>query len=86
VKKKRCVGREGRCTALKKEPRGLAGAAVKGSSVPTEHFKSKEAYRKSRAYTHIHGIPTHAKDVVVAGKRHKVKHGKRMPKRRSGRR
>jgi hypothetical protein len=42
--------------------------------MPTEHFKSKEAYRKSRAYTHIHGIPTHAKDVVVAGKKHKVKH------------
>ena len=43
--------------------------------VPTENFKSEEAYRKSRAYTHIHGIPTHAKDVVVAGKKHKVKHG-----------
>ena len=43
--------------------------------MPTEHFKSEEAYRKSRAYTHIHGIPTHAKDVVVAGKTHKVKHG-----------
>ena len=44
--------------------------------MPTEHFRSKEAYRKSRAYTHIHGIPTHATDVVVAGKRHKVKHSK----------
>ena len=41
---------------------------------PTEHFKSEEAYRKYRAYTHIHGIPTHAKDVVVAGRKHKVKH------------
>lgn len=45
--------------------------------MPTEHFKSNEAYRKSRAYTHIHHIPTHAKNVVVAGKRHKVKHSKR---------
>jgi hypothetical protein len=45
--------------------------------MPTEHFKSAEAYRKSRAYTHIHGIPTHAKDVVVAGKKHKVHHGKK---------
>lgn len=42
--------------------------------MPTEHFKSPESYRKYRAYTHIHGIPTHAKDVVVAGKKHKVKH------------
>lgn len=49
---------------------------------PTENFKSKEAYRKSRAYTHIHGIPTNAKDVVVAGKKHKVKHGKRKSGRR----
>lgn len=44
--------------------------------MPTEHFKSAEAYRKSRAYTHIHGIPTHAEYVVVAGKKHKVKHHK----------
>jgi hypothetical protein len=44
--------------------------------MPTEHFKSKEAYRKSRAYTHIHGIKTHAKDVFVGGKKHKVKHSK----------
>jgi hypothetical protein len=42
--------------------------------VPTEHFKSAEAYRKYRAYTHIHGIPTHAKNVVVAGNKHKVVH------------
>jgi len=53
--------------------------------VPTEHFKSEEAYRKSRAYTHIHGIPTHAKEVVVAGKPpHKVEHArskKRHPRR-----
>lgn len=44
--------------------------------MPTEHFKDEEAYRKSRAYTHIHGIPTHAVDVVVGGKKHKVKHSK----------
>lgn len=53
--------------------------------MPTEHFKSEEAYRKSRAYTHIHGIPTHAKEVVVAGKPpHKVEHArskKRHPRR-----
>jgi len=29
----------------------------------------------------MHGIQTHAKDVVVAGKKHKVKHsGKKMKK------
>jgi len=49
--------------------------------VPTEHFKSKEAYRKYRAYVHIHGIPTHAKDVVVAGRKHKVHHSKKGRKR-----
>jgi hypothetical protein len=42
--------------------------------MPTEHFKSKEAYRKYRAYVHIHGIKTHATNVVVAGRKHKVKH------------
>lgn len=45
--------------------------------MPTEHFRNKEAYRKYRAYVHIHGIPTHAKDVVVGGKRHKVKHSEK---------
>jgi len=45
--------------------------------MPTEHFKNEEAYRKSRAYTHIHGIPTHAESVVVGGRNHKVKHSKR---------
>lgn len=44
--------------------------------MPVEYFKSPEPYRKYRAYTHIHGIPTHAKEVVVGGKRHKVKHSK----------
>ncbi len=42
--------------------------------MPTEKFKSKEAYRKYRAYTHIHGIPTHAKRVCIGGKCHNVKH------------
>lgn len=44
--------------------------------MPTEHFKSAEAYRRSRAYTHIHDIPTHAKTVVVAGQAHKVEHSR----------
>jgi hypothetical protein len=43
--------------------------------MPTEHFKSGEAYRKFNAYTHIHGIPTHIKTAVIAGRPHKVKHG-----------
>ena len=41
---------------------------------PVETYRSKEAYRKNLAYRHIHGIPTHAVDVVVAGKKHKVDH------------
>lgn len=40
----------------------------------TEHFKSKEAYRRNLAYRHIHGIPFTAKNVVVGGKEHAVKH------------
>ena len=42
--------------------------------MPTEHFKSKESYRKNMAYRHMHGIPFTAKDVVVGGKEHAVKH------------
>jgi len=43
--------------------------------MPTEHFKSKEAYRKWTAYRHIHGIPApNLKTAVIAGKAHKVKH------------
>lgn len=42
--------------------------------MPTEHFKSKEAYRKNLAYRHIHNIPFTASKVVVGGKEHKVKH------------
>ncbi len=42
--------------------------------MPTEHFKSKEAYRKNMAYRHMHDIPFTAANVVVGGKEHKVKH------------
>jgi len=49
---------------------------------PTEHFENAEKYRKYRAYTHIHGIPTHAKNVVVAGKEHKVKHSEKNGKKK----
>ena len=43
--------------------------------MPTEHFKSKEAYRKWTAYRHMHGIPApHLKTAVIAGTPHKVKH------------
>lgn len=43
--------------------------------MPIERFKSKSAYRKWNAYRHIHGIPApNLKEVVVAGKEHKVKH------------
>lgn len=44
--------------------------------MPTERFKSPEAYRKNLAYRHMHGIPFTAKRVVVAGKAHEVKHSK----------
>lgn len=38
--------------------------------MPTEHFKTKEDYRKWNAYRHIHGIPApHLKTAVVAGNR-----------------
>ena len=50
--------------------------------MPVEHFKSKEAYRKNLAYRHIHGIPFKAKDVVVGGKKHKVKHSKSKERRK----
>lgn len=43
--------------------------------MPTEHFKSPEAYRKWTAYRHIHGIPApNLKTAVIAGKPHKVQH------------
>jgi hypothetical protein len=51
--------------------------------VPTEHFRSPEAYRRYRAYTHIHGIPTHAKRACVKGRGcHTVKHGKQRTRKR----
>lgn len=50
--------------------------------MPTDHFKSKEAYRKWNAYRHIHGIEApNLKIAVVAGKPHKVKHSKKSSKR-----
>jgi hypothetical protein len=42
--------------------------------MPTERFKSKEAYRKNMAYRHMHGIPFTANEVVVGGKKHAVQH------------
>ncbi|MGH9437871.1 MAG: hypothetical protein ACRD22_08225 [Terriglobia bacterium] len=45
--------------------------------MPVEHFKSKEAYRKNLAYRHIHNIPFTAREVVVGGKEHAVKHSGR---------
>lgn len=40
-----------------------------------KNFKSKEAYRKFKAYVHIHNIPTKKEDFVyIAGKKHKIKH------------
>jgi hypothetical protein len=50
--------------------------------MPTEKFKDKEAYRKNMAYRHIHNVPFTAKEVVVGGKRHKVRHSKRKSGRR----
>lgn len=59
--------------------------------MPTEHFKTEGDYRRNLAYRHIHNIPFRATEVVVAGKRHKVKHSgravdKRKPKRNARRR
>lgn len=46
--------------------------------MPTETYKSEDAYRRARAYTHIHGIKTHAKTVCVKGHGcHAVKHRER---------
>ncbi len=50
--------------------------------MPVDRFKSKEKYRRYNAYTHIHGIKTHAKYVIVKGKKHKVKHGKKSAHKR----
>jgi len=55
--------------------------------MPTEHFQDAEKYRKYRAYVHMHGIPTHAKYVVVGKKKHKVKHSvKRKSRKKKTRR
>jgi len=53
--------------------------------MPTEYFRSKGAYMRNLAYRHIHDIPFTAKDVVVAGKRHKVKHSGRAVDKRAAR-
>jgi hypothetical protein len=50
--------------------------------MPTEKFKSREAYRKNLAYRHIHGIPMTAKKVVVGGKAHAVKHSSNPARKR----
>lgn len=58
--------------------------------MPTEHFKSEEAYRKWNAYRHIHGIPApNLKTAVVAGRAHTVHHsslskGRRKRSRKRG--
>ena len=50
--------------------------------MPTENYKSEEAYRKNLAYRHIHGIPMNAKRVCIKGKCHEVKHGKKKSKKK----
>ena len=47
--------------------------------MPTRHFKSKEAYRKWRAWKHIHiGKSKHkTRYVVIAGRRKRVHHRRR---------
>ena len=53
---------------------------------PVETYRSEEAYRKARAYTHMHGIPTHAEKVCIKGKGcHKVNHSKKKAKKRMAR-
>lgn len=55
--------------------RDVTTATNRCAMPPTEHFKTKEDYRKWSAYRHIHGIAApNLKEVVVAGKKHKVKH------------
>jgi hypothetical protein len=50
---------------------------------PTEHFKTEDDYRRWNAYRHIHGIEApNLKNVVIGGKRHKVKHAKRTSRRK----
>jgi hypothetical protein len=54
--------------------------------MPTENFRSNEAYRKWTAYRHIHGIKApHLKRVCIKGKGcHKVEHGKKRAARKRG--
>lgn len=50
--------------------------------MPTERFRSKEAYRKNLAYRHIHGIPMTATRVTIGGRTHKVDHSRDTPQRK----
>lgn len=52
--------------------------------MPTETFKSEDAYRRYRAYTHMHGIKAPGlKRVCIKGKGcHEVKHGKKSKARK----
>jgi len=50
--------------------------------MPVERFKSKEKYRKSLAYRHIHGIPMTAEKVCIKGRCHKVQHSKNAKRRK----
>jgi hypothetical protein len=52
--------------------------------MPVEHFRSKEDHRRSRAYTHIHGIRTHASRVCVKNEGcHEVKHSAKKARRKA---
>lgn len=52
--------------------------------MPVETYRSKEAYRKARAYTHIHGIPTHASRVCIKNEGcHTVKHSAKAKRRKT---
>lgn len=42
--------------------------------MPEQHFQSEAGYKRNLAYRHMNGISDTADTVVVAGKRHKVKH------------
>jgi hypothetical protein len=54
--------------------------------MPVETYRSKEAYRKERAYTHIHGIPTHASSVCIKNEGcHKVKHSSKSRRKTAAR-
>ena len=49
--------------------------------MPTEKFRSKEAYRKWTAYRHMHGIAApRLKRVCIKGKCHEVKHSAKRRK------